>query len=184
MIAKKKTPKLQITHPGVILCVEELPEKALMALVWYMAIDGEAWELPPKVEAVLQKEDIYKVGGARKVKKVLQQNLKFFREKYGKVLMGWTKIPRYTLKQKIYEESKDINKDFSDFQEYHSWYLRNLPRVNHNTRGEVWPVILSEHKGETLQDGWSRAHHYIAHTMAQIPALYYPEKPKVGKKPR
>lgn len=171
----KKTPKLEITYPGKIRLVRTLPEEAMMALTWYMAIDGEAWEIPPGLQKMLDKADIYTPEGARKVKASLKNHLPYFRKKYGKTRMGLTLIPTKILTEKIYEESNEIRKDHKSFKEYHQWYLDALPRYHHNTKKPLWPVILSNHKGETLQDGWGRFHHYVKNKVQNIPAIYYPK---------
>jgi hypothetical protein len=132
-----------------------------------MAVDGEAWELPPE----------YHHAGAsvQRLARVFRSLLPWFRKTYGRADLGYVEIPTKALTAAIMQD-EDLAADpaqFKEFDEYHQWYLKGGRIPSHPTTGR-WPVTLSSFNDETLQDGWHRLHDYYRKGARMIPAVYYP----------
>lgn len=159
----KKNRKLIEEWGGEVMPFRDLPRPAQYAMAWYMAIDGEAWEMPPEFPP-------YEVT-FQKIKRDFSKTLPFFIEKYGDKKFGYVEIPTPVMTKAIME-GEEIRDQFKEFSDYHRWYLKHGPMPRHERRNR-WPVILSSFEDETLQDGWHRFHDYVRQGAEVIPALYY-----------
>jgi hypothetical protein len=148
---------------GEVMPYRDLPRPAQLAMAWYMAVDGEAWELPPEYPPY--------VTGLREIKKNFSGMLSWFVKTYGKRKFGYVEIPADVLIESIMEDP-EIKEQFKGFEDYHRWYVRQGHMPDHESRNR-WPVILSHDDEETLQDGWHRFHEYVRQGARVIPALYY-----------
>lgn len=140
-----------------------LPRPAQLAMAFYMAVDGEAWPLPPKYVP-------YEVS-FRTIKRDFPSMLPWFVKEYGDRKFGYVEIPTEILIREIMADA-DIEDQFKEFADYHRWYVKHGPMPRHEPRNR-WPVILSSEEDETLQDGWHRFHDYVRQGAEIIPALYY-----------
>lgn len=172
--------KLQYQFPGHIVPASQLAPHEFLALYWYMAINGEAWTPSKQIAACLERNGIFSIQGCQNIRRCLRNHLPSLLELHGSYLIGRTEIPLKVLKETIFKESPDIRGDFHSFEAYHQWYLSmgDTPAYN---RKDPWPVILSNFKNETLEDGWHRFHRYVQTGLDPIPALYYPKTPSKTK---
>lgn len=163
-------------HDGVTLPYRLLTPQAQMALAQYMAIDGEAWELAPGLDAAMAAHrGKYHYEGAadeestRVWAETFRKFLPFYVEKYGDEEFGSVEIPTDTLVREVMARSDDL---VTDWDAYHEWYMSR--GTKHQATEEGWPVILSSYTDEVLQDGWNRFHHYVGQGKPTIPAVWYP----------
>jgi len=150
-------------YGGEVMPFRDLPKPAQLAMAWYMAINGEAWELPGEYDPY--------GGGLAQIREDLPKMLPHFVKKYGKKKFGLVRIPTDALIDSIMQDD-EMKGQFKKFSEYHRWYVNQGHMPRHDTRNR-WPVILSDFENETLQDGWHRFHDYVRQGADVIPALYY-----------
>lgn len=148
---------------GRVMPFRKLPVSAQLAIAWYMAVDGEAWELPPEYPP-------YGVS-FEKIKREFTSMRPFFVKTYGRKKFGYVDVPTEALVEAVMQD-EEMDR-FPSFEEYHRWYVSQGHMPRHGPR-DRWPVILSSYNEETLQDGWHRFHHYIRQGARMIPAVYYP----------
>lgn len=142
---------------------EKLPVPHQLAIAWYMAIDGDAWEpqgLP----------DDMTVEGAG-FRQAFEAGLPGYVRAYGKTMFGIASLRVEALKDDVMR-THDIAEEFSTFDDYHRWYVGG--GVPCHPEMDRWPVILSSYGDETLQDGWHRFHSYVRDGVTEIPAVFYP----------
>ncbi len=144
-------------YGGKVMPFQSLPLPAQLAAAHYMAIDGEAWEVPPDFDR----------------KKDFKSLLPWFRGKYGTKKFGYVEIPTEVLTAEVMKDDEEVGR-FKDFDEYHRWYIGLPGGIPNHPKKDRWPVILSSFEEETLQDGWHRLHTYYHQGAEMIPALYYP----------
>ena len=143
-----------VKNHGKIILFKNLPLPAQLALIHYMAVDGEAWEY---VES-----------------NNIKRKLSFYIKKYGNIKFGYVNIPIEELTKAIIKIEKDIDSHtFKDFKSYHNWYVDSQEMPNHRI-SHLWPVILSNFNDEILQDGWHRLNDYYRKGVKMIPAVYFP----------
>ena len=150
-----------------ILPFAELPLPYQMAMVWYMAIDGEAWDCPELFDLPeITKADV-------------EKRMPHFIEHYGTRPFGVVTLSSETLKSAVMDD-EEIASSFSSWEDYHEWYTSHsdMPAHGHENR---WPVILWNGNTETLQDGWHRFHSYIRDGHSDIPVIFYPERQHLEK---
>jgi hypothetical protein len=120
----------------------DLPVPAQLAMAHYMAIDGEAWQLPEGTES----------WSVSKLKKELPRLLPYFRRAYGDKHFGYVTIPMEALKESILQDDIFHQHGIDSFEAYDKW-LHGQPgfwSAKHPTTRR-WPVILSSYNDETLQ---------------------------------
>lgn len=156
-MASPRNKRLIRCFGGEVMPFRDLPVPAQLAIAHYMAVDGEAWKLPP----VFERE--------------FRSMLPWFRKKYGAKKFGYVEIPMEILTDAIMDdEYMAIDRpDLRTFDEYHRWYVQKGGIPDHPETGR-WPVILSSMDEQTLQDGWHRLHDYYRKGAEVIPAVYYP----------
>lgn len=140
----------------------DLPQPYQLALIWFMAVDGGAWdsvELPDVSEADL--------------KSMMAGWLPKYVALYGESLFG-VACPSARAVQDAVMRDPDIAQEFPSWAEYHTWYL-GAGDVPTHLKTDRWPVILSDDDSEMLRDGWHRFHSYIRAGALEIPAVFFPE---------
>jgi len=168
----------------------QLPTPAQLSMAHYMAVNGEAWELPEEVEEAYfncsrqwqarSLEAIRKGEGAidehdaiyRPAKEAFQAALSFFIKKYGERKFGLVTVRTAALIAAHLQFHRDDDDFPDDFDAYHEWFLAHCGTEDHGD--SVWPVILDSSGDSLLQDGWHRLHFYVERKVDQIPCLYYP----------
>jgi hypothetical protein len=153
--------KLIAEHDGQIVRFVDLSREAQLAAAHYMAIDGEAWELPEGTDEIDQDDLVDH----------LPSWLPWYRKEYGETTWGYVEIPKNDLLYAIsqspvgeqYETLEEMALEFEEADE--------LPE--HGPK-KPWPVILDREHEDILQDGWHRLARYDDLSLRKIPALYYP----------
>lgn len=148
---------------GEVMPYRDLPEPAQLAIAWYMAADGEAWEIPEE----------YKGVSPGDFRSLFPEMMPFFIKKHGSKKFGYVEIPTGVLIDAVMENPDMRSQGMTSFEDYHRWYSKHSTIPQHSTKNR-WPVILSSEDDETLQDGWHRLHGYIRQGAKVIPAVYYP----------
>lgn len=139
---------------------EQLPLTHQLAIVWHMAVDGDAWD---GVELPVLTEDGMKAYLADKMPDYITL--------YGNTLLGVVDLSVSDLRQAVMQDV-EIRESFSSWEAYHDSYIQcDTPRHPVSNR---WPVILSDDDGETLYDGWHRFHSYQRDGAQVIPAVFFP----------
>ena len=156
-MASKRNKVLIKKYGGQVMPFQSLPIPAQLAIAHYMAIDGEAWEVP---------------AGYRHNPKNFKDLLPWFRGKYGAKKYGYVEIPTEELTAAVMKD--EMSYQFPDFDSYHRWYIKLPGGIQNHPKKDRWPVVLSGQDDETLQDGWHRLHTYYRQGADVIPAVYYP----------
>lgn len=171
---------LALREGGQILSFEELPEEAQLALARYMSLDGEAWEVPPALEA-----EFDEIGmnfgynhpeGRQQTAAALRDAIPSYIARYGDFEIGYHPcIPTEKLMNAMMIQlEEDPMVPPMTLEEFHEWYLNSSGVIEeHDVTKPLWPVILSSFDDEVLQDGAHRFHHYVNMGVSCIPALYY-----------
>jgi len=134
-----------------------------LAIVWFMAVDGDAWD-----GVDLSTYDI------KDLKLTLPDLLVDFVSLYGDVLIGSVILKSVFVIESIMSDV-DIADEFASWEEYHSFYLRcgDIPEHSKQSR---WPVMLSNDDCETLRDGWHRFHSYMRDGDEEVSAFFFPSE--------
>ena len=155
-------------HGGKKVAFRNLPESHQMALVWYMAVDGDAWD------------ELFILRGNKTLKRNIRKVLPKYVKKYGHLKFGMVDVPTEAIKAVI-EQGFDDDREFKDFDSYHKWYLlgQDIPKHSRTNR---WPCILDSSNRpahwDILEDGWHRLHFYIKDGHKTIPCISYLPKIK------
>jgi len=169
-----KNKKLALKYNAKILPFKELPNEACYAIIHYMAVDGEAWEVSDELaksfEQGWNKLDYRKVQNSHK--KAIAKSLKFYTTKYGNLKFGYVNLPTSIAKQECLKRMKETEEEINDFGYYHNWYIQGGEMPKH-TNVKKWPCILSSFDDELFQDGWHRFHRYIQLGCKTIPCVFY-----------
>ena len=144
---------------GTVMAFKDLPMGFKLSMVWYMAVDGEAWTYPGWAPA----------ASHATMKSWLADNMDFYDKKYGKLKFVMAHVPRKEYEEalvachKIFakQNGEEPPKDASQF----------VGGVNHKTA--TWPVIFSNYTEELIQDGWHRQGGYLHKKIAAIPCIGY-----------
>lgn len=139
----------------------DLPTHYQLAIVWFMAVDGEAWDAVDL--STIECDDL---------KPALTKLLPKYVELYGETLFGSIALDATAVQSAVMCD-EDISDLYSTWDEYHSKYVSiDTPEHPEECR---WPVILSADDYETLRDGWHRFHSYVRDGAAEIPAIFFPK---------
>ena len=175
-----KNEQLARKHGAKILPFKKLPKEARYALIQYMVVDGEAWDVSTELAKAF--EEGHKIMSKCKYedvralhKEAIKKSLKFYTDKYGDCKFGYAHIPTRVMTEEVYNRNADINNDFDSFEEYRVWYFKSDDMPNH-PRTKRWPSILSGFDDEVLEDGWHRFHSYVAMKCRTIPCIFYLNK--------
>lgn len=137
-----------------------LPASYQLAIVWFMAVDGDAWD---GVDLPVMTEE--------SMKPLLAERMPEFVRLYGDTLFGTARLCTRAVQAAVMQD-EEISEAFSNWEQYHADYARHgVPA--HPASGR-WPVILSDDDSETLRDGWHRFHSYVRGGAAVIPAVFFP----------
>jgi hypothetical protein len=168
----------------------QLPATAQLSMSYYMAVNGEAWELPAEVEEAYfncsQQWQARSLEAHRKGESAIGEHdaiylpakmafiaaLPFFVKKYGERTFGLVTVPTAALIVAHLQFHRDDDDFPGDFNGYHEWFLDHCGTEDHGD--SVWPVILDSTGDALLQDGWHRFHSYVERKLEHIPCLYYP----------
>jgi hypothetical protein len=135
----------------------DLPHHYQMALVWFMSIDGDAWD---GVDITSSTND--------DVKKEITELMPKYIELYGKTEFKIATLNVQTIQNSIMCD-EEISESFSNWDEYHKWYLSGAtPKHPQNNR---WPLILSNDDSETIRDDWHRFHSYVRDGATEIDVI-------------
>lgn len=158
----------------------DLPTPYQMAMAWYMAVNGEAWDDVIDHDKVQMPEDVENSDDPRwhiGYKAAIEALLPKFVKKYGNVEFGvatWSTdsmIASIAGDDAFKEDGVDIEGTRATFQSPVQNYFRTTYPEN-----DRWPVIMSSFEDETLQDGWHRFHIYVANGHSDIPVIFFPEE--------
>ncbi len=176
----KREEKLNLFEQGFeIVPYRDLPTAYQMAIAWYMAINGEAWDDVINHDKVNIPEDVENSDDPRwheGYKKAVTDHLPKFVKKYGKIEFGiatWTAeslISSISGDDTFKEDGIDLGGTRAAFHKpMQNYFTTEYPMENR------WPVIMSSFEDETFQDGWHRFHIYVANGHEDIPVVFYPE---------
>ncbi len=150
----------------------DLPKPYQLAIIWYMAVDGDAWD-----EVDRSSWDEAGVGSMSHLereeylKRSLIELLPSYVNVYGNTLFGSVLLDAETLKNSVMND-EEISDSYSSWDDYHNWYLSGgVPTYPDNER---WPVILSSDDFETILDGWHRFHSYARDGAVEVGAVFFP----------
>ena len=164
---KKLNKQLMKEHGGEIIPFKSLTMPYKLAIAWYMAVDGEAWELPFEAFYLMKENQL---------KKSIIKNINIFDKKYGRKKFGVMNIPIEICKHHIMTavdfDGRSLNDSYTSFADYHTWYMKGIG-VEKHTKKNAFPCILSDFDDEFLQDGWHRFHRYVQLKMSSIPCVCY-----------
>lgn len=155
--------RLAKKYNGKEVAFKDLPRSHRLAIIRYMAIDGEAWESPEWYFA----DDL----------PTNKRTMNFYLKKYGDCKFGVVNIPTEVLKSEVMKGENDIGRDFKTFDEYHKWYISEDDSLPHYPSKNRWPCIMDATEDDNynwiLEDGWHRFHSYVRSGHKTIPCIYY-----------
>lgn len=156
-----------------VLPFRDLPEPAKLALVQYMAVDGDAWEALFNHQAgTLHYEGgQFITSNAEPLIEALRRALPDYDALYSEKMFGILDVSSERLKAAIMQD-EELASSFKDWDEYHASYAApgDVPLHAPHDR---WPAILSNVDDETLQDGWHRTHSYLSQGHATVPLIFF-----------
>jgi len=163
--------KIIDANKGKVLKFKELPKPAQCALVQYMAIDGEAWELEPNIEDFL--DDFWATHNNQntrhydeccaKTKDILEKNIQFYIDEYGNEKFGYVEVPTNQLVESVKTDQDYVDECYGDFPDSYT---------SHNLTD--WPSILSGFHHETFEDGWNRFFNAVKINKKIHPCVWFP----------
>lgn len=143
----------------------DLPRPYQLALVHYMAVDGEAW---PTLFASGRR------WSRRRAAAILTAALPQYVDLVGTSVFGVARLSVSAVRRAVLEDP-EIAGHYADWSAYRDAMWAGKGEIPHHATAGRWPVILSSTDDETLQDGWHRLHCYLAQGARAIPAVYYPQ---------
>lgn len=155
---------------------KDLPRSHQLAIIHYMAVDGEAWSLEGALRNAnidLHYERWHYSRWQRQVKILLGKSLPVYIKKHGRRKFGVVDIPTAVLGEMTLK-SNPVCKEYGwkSLEEIHKWYCRNFDIPKHSNKNR-WPCIISSFDDEVLQDGHHRFHRYIQQGAKKIPCVFY-----------
>jgi hypothetical protein len=177
----KRTEKLNLFEQGFdFVPYRELPVAYQMAMAWYMAVNGEAWDDVVDHDAIKFPKGVKTSDHPlwhQTYKRVVAEHLPQFIEQYGDVEFGVATWPVDDVIRSI-SGDETFKEDGVDFEGTKSWFEQ--PMENYHATSypieDRWPVIMSPFEEETFQDGWHRFHIYVASGHPDIPVIFFPEE--------
>jgi hypothetical protein len=155
-----------------------------LAMAHYMSIDGEAWNTPELEEAyvsmVPRLSPIASNWRTVKMRQVqaLEAAMPSLVTAYGDIEFGVFEASPHAIAQFIVRDEA-VKETFRGSAE--AWLAmyrrpaRGKDALPDHPRQDPWPVIMSSHAEETLQDGWKRFGSYSKSGFDTIPAIFYPQ---------
>ena len=179
----KKNIRMAKKYKAKVILFKNLPIQHQYAIIYYMAINGEAWGVSNEIgRAIVRGWDIRDKFTHLAEEKILKAALRtkksmaFYIEKYGNWKFGVADIPTQEIIKSIMQE-RDLKKNFTSFPEYQNWFNESLCKSSTNPKHPKknrWPCILSSYDDEVFEDGWHRFHCYSKRGDSTIPCVYYP----------
>jgi hypothetical protein len=176
-----RTEKASLYELGFeIIPFRDLPREHQMAMAWYMAIDGEAWEgvidwnginMPGDPDTItIEERDSFN-------RRVLEEHLDQFIATYGDVEFGIATWPTNRIIESIYGDDDKPGED-ETLAAVYAYYQEPITgyHVVEYPKEKRWPVIMSGLDEETLQDGWHRFKIYASNGHQDIPVMFYPKE--------
>jgi len=158
-----------------IVKFKNLPKEYQLALIWYMAIDNDEWS-----DESFRIPEVDFTEEPSAFKERLALTIPAFVDKYGEFDFGVSLINTERLK-KVVLENESINDDYSNWDDYHDWYVAEEGFVLHSHKHR-WPIILADDNEEVIKDGWHRFHNYVHNGDIDIPAVFLPNTEHVINK--
>ena len=185
----KRVATLIQNHKGQLVKFRDLPLEAKLAVAYYMALDGEAWNAPDTLYAAYRKANDYGREHnwkgkqfdtlTKAAKQLFIDTIDHFVRDYGDEEFGYVAaVPIRTLIESCMKD-RELAQDWNGLEgwkPYHKWYIGRGSK--HAATSDLWPVILSCFPDETLQDGWTRFHQYVDRHLETCPAIFYPRQEK------
>lgn len=140
----------------------DLPLPFQCAIVYYMAIDGCAWDCGALGDAESSDE----------VKALMPSTMNLYISKHGDSKWGVAYLSADRIKSAILSDP-DIASEFSTWEDYSRWYMA-AGDVELHANTDRWPSILANDGDETLQDGNHRLHSYLHLGHADVPLVFFP----------
>jgi hypothetical protein len=170
--------KLIRDNQGVLLKFRLLPPECQLAMIHYMAIDGEAWEIPDGLNTEIESHQKWLRGEVDDINSMNAWNAALFRylpfyvKTYGQEVFGYIaslSLSALCAAVMLDEGMEEWNRDWDA---YHRWYMEKAQK--HPITNTDWPVIIGSFPDEILQDGWNRFHQYVEMGKPFCRALWYP----------
>ena len=160
---------------GKVMAFKDLPLGFKLSMVWYMAINGEAWAVPDMDDGI---SHLKTHKNEQAYQKFLAKNMAWFDKKYGHHKFFVAMVPRAEYCKSLmanFKKNPDT-KHLATVESFLKEYEQGGPVVNH--KDASWPVILSDFPEELIQDGWHRQHCYLNKGIPVIPCIGYLPKVK------
>jgi len=180
MKSAKTVTDLVNQHGAKISKFKDIYTEAQYALIQYMAVDGEAWEVSEKLEKAFQR--CWKIRGnvpwekeSAITKKTIMDSLLYYIDNYGDVEFGTVNLPIKYAKAECFRRLNNNGESFDSFNDYHKWFMGDSGVEKHSIKSK-WPCILSDlsdTKDDLFQDGWHRFHRYVELKCRFIPCVFY-----------
>lgn len=148
-----------------------------LAIVHYLAVDGEAWDWPDAMGVEFSKwsadnpEATYEQTRTA-VSRILVNHLEHFVTIHGDLQIGVALVDMDVVKQHVMTIDPDVGSHGS-WEAYHAWYKAGGGVPSHPDHGR-WPCILSGMEEEVFEDGWHRLHSYAASGHVDLPLVFFP----------
>ncbi len=155
--------KLALFDQGFeIVRYRDLSRPYQLAIAWYMAIDGEAWnDLIPFEEHTIPEYSTDVDAWRNLMLRLLDEAMPKFLESYGDVEFGVGLWSTENLLRSIVDDSDVDGTTFKEFRDSYKKPIRGLASSYYEEE-KRWPSILSGFSDETFQDGWNRFHTYVS----------------------
>ena len=166
-------------YGGKVVAFKDMPKPYQMAIAWYMAVDGEAWDIfysAPDNNVSYEKH-------TKALRAWMSRNMDLYVSRYGKKKFGMLTVPMADFARLAYEYSVTAHSDLFEveyiksFEDYHKWYMKQSKGEFKLHTETTWPGILNDfEKDESgiLQDGWHRFNTYYKKGLKKMPLVYYP----------
>lgn len=145
---------------------KDLSKPYQLALIQYMAADGAAWDCSDTMMLV-------PCGDEKRMKAAMEASLPYFVEGYGDVVFGVSSIDSSAIQAALVE--RGIFPNCKDWESYSNEAMSAGFTAIHSEH-DRWPAILCTE--DLFQDGWTRAHAYLAAQHADIPVVFFPPPAK------
>ena len=163
-------------YKGVKVAFKDLPINHKLALVWYMACDGEAWEMP---DNYTPSRCSWTWAKMKRTREFLRKNIAHFEKTYGHLKFGMVNVPMEVFGEIVLKVAKggcevDDYSDMKSFKEMNKRYMDNGDCPIHTELG--WPAILNSScndDGMVIEDGWHRLNTYYKKKVKVMPLVYY-----------
>ena len=163
-------------YNGAKVAFKDLPLNHKLAIAWYMAVDGEAWEMVKWNRG----RKVWSDAIAKRCRSAIKKNIAHFDQKYGHLKFGMVDVPMKEFGEMVLKVAKAGSLDaehyrsMKSFKEMNDFYLSRETCPIHTELG--WPAILNcsdNDDGLLLEDGWHRMNTYYKNGVKMMPLVYY-----------